>query len=169
MNLSSLGNSAAELLAAFADALVEIDPNFPLTGNQYVGAGEIPWDKPGLYVYLAAETLGQPGAPVSTDVRGVNAISMSAGFYVMIIREVATFGYWNDSGVNPASDAILNANGTQAINDAGMLVAAAIKIKGAGTLVNIGAGFAIGQCTPVGPMGGMAAVRLQLDLSIENA
>jgi hypothetical protein len=157
------------LLDAFVTKLVENNPDFDLTGNQYVGAGEIPWDKPGIYVYMGGGQTGQPGTPQTTSVVSTSAITMSVSFYVMIIREVATFGYWSDGGINTASDDILNANGIQAIDDAGALIQAALAIKNDATLVQRAAGFVIGQCTPVGPQGGMAAMRLQLDLSVENA
>lgn len=167
LRLSALGDSANELLNAFSAQLVTDNPDFDLSGNSYVGAGEIPWDAPGLFVYLGGGHSGQPGMPMSTDVRSVNAFTFSVQFYVQLLREVATFGYWNDSGVNPAPDDVLNGNGVQAINDAGALLRAAVGLKAAGNLVRREAGFVIGQVTPVGPMGGMAAMRLQLDLSVE--
>lgn len=168
MQLSNLGGSASELLEAFIAALIKNDPTFPLPGNQYVGSGEIPWDKEGIYVYMGGGQTGQPGAPVSTNVVRTSGIVMAMSFYVMIVRQVPTFGYWSDGGINTADDDDLNAAGMQSITDAGQLILAAIAIKDNAQLVRNGAGFVIGQCTPVGPMGGMSAVRLQIDLSLEN-
>ena len=168
MKLSDLGSSANDLLSAFAEELALI-PGFKLEGNRYVGAGEIPWDKPGLYVYAGGGHTGQPGAPQAQNIQSAQGVVFTMSFYVMILRTVATFGYWNDGGINTAPDAVLNANGTQALRDAGALLKCAGIIKKKAEIVTSqSAGFVIGQVTPVGPAGGMAAMRLLLDLSIEQ-
>jgi len=168
MKLSDLGSSANDLLDSFAEQLALI-PGFTLEGNRYVGAGEIPWDKPGLYVYLGGGATGQPGAPQGQNISSAQGLVFAVSFYVMILRDVATFGYWNDGGVNPAPDNILNANGTQAVRDAGALLKCAAIIKKQDLAVKSqSAGFVIGQVTPVGPAGGMAAMRLLLDVSIDE-
>jgi hypothetical protein len=164
---SDLGQSANDLLEAFKEQLALV-PNFTLPGNQYVGAGEIPWDKPGLYVYLGDASTGQPGKPETQNIGSSRGIFYRVSFYVMILRVVATFGYFNDGGVSTAPDAVLNANGTQAVRDAGALLQAAAAIKASDTIVSSqNAGFVVGQLTPLGPQGGMAAMRLLLDFSIE--
>ena len=90
-------------------------------------------------------------------------------FYVMILRTVATYGYFNDGGVNTAPDKTLNANGTQAVRDAGALLASAAIIKKQATIVKSqSAGFVIGPLKPLGPQGGMAAMSLMLGFSIDE-
>jgi hypothetical protein len=168
MKLSDLGSSANDLLESFGTELALI-PGFTLPGNRYVGAGEIPWDKPGLYLYVGDGSTGQPGAPQGQNIQSAQGVIFRVSFFVMILRTVATFGYWNDGGINPASDAVLNANGTQAVRDAGALLSCAAKIKKQDLAVKSqSAGFVIGQVLPLGPQGGMAAMRLQLDVSIDE-
>jgi len=168
MKLSDLGSSANDLLDSFAEQLALI-PGFTLEGNRYVAAGEVPWDKPGLYLYVGAGNTGQPGAPQGQNIQSAQGLVFSVSFFVMILRTVATYGYWNDGGVNPAPDNILNANGTQAVRDAGALLSCAAKIKKQDLAVKSqSAGFVIGQVLPLGPQGGMAAMRLQLDVSIDE-
>lgn len=171
MQLSALGTSAAALLQEFHDQLIATNPNFDMPGHMYVGAGDIPWDSEGLYVYLGQLHTGQPGQPQSTNIVSVAATVFAVSFYVQIVREVATQGYYQQAdGPNPASDDQLTNDGMRAVNDAGALAAAAAQIKKSTTLVtNTQAGFVIGQLMPVGPSGGMAAMRLQLDLSIDEA
>ena len=67
MQASNLGGSAQELLDEFVKAILAINPDYPLPGGRYVGAGEIPWDGPGLYVYLGQGYTGQPGRRVSAS------------------------------------------------------------------------------------------------------
>lgn len=167
MKASALGSSAQELLDAMAAAIVAIDPTYPLPGSQYVGAGEIPWDGPGLYVYLGGGVTGQPGQPQTTNIVSVHALVRTVEFYVMLIREVSTFSPYEGDWQNIPPDADLNAEGVQAVNDAGMLVAAAVRVKFDKTLVANEAGFVVGQVTPIGPAGGLAAMRLHLDLSVD--
>ena len=170
MRYVGMGDSAKTLLDAFASQLVANDQNFPLPGSRYVGAGEIPWDGEGLYVYLAGGFTGQPGQPVATNIVSVNAMTYAVSFYVMLVRGVSSFGYWNSDGLAIPDDVNLEAEGIQAVNDAGALVQAAIDIKDSGLIVRNGqTGFVIGQVTPVGPQGGLAAMRLQLDLSVDGS
>lgn len=169
MRLSDLGQSAQELLEAMAAAMVENNPNFPLPGNQYVGAGEIPWDGPGLYVYVAGGLTGQPGRPITTNVASASGITFSVAFYVMLIRSVSTYGYFASGELDIPSDADLGAEGQQAVMDAGALLAAAAVVKANKSVVTNSQGFVIGQVAPVGPQGGLAAMRLDLNLIIEQA
>jgi hypothetical protein len=164
---SALGNSAADLLAAIVEAIEAINPAYPLPGARYVGAGEVPWDGPGLYIYLGGGHTGQPGQPIATNVVSVSAVVRTAMFYVQLIREVSTFGYLRGDWRDIPTDADLNTEGVQAINDAGMLVAAATRVKKDAIIVANEAGFVIGQVMPIGPDGGLAAMRLQLDLSVD--
>lgn len=168
MRLSALGTSANELLEAFATQLVAQDPTFDLPAEQYVGAGEIPWDGPGLYVYLGDGVTGQPGAPIGTNIPAAQGVTFAVSFYVMLIRSVASYGFWAGGNLDIPGPEILGAEGVQAVTDAGALLGAAAAIKAAKSVVTNSQGFVIGQVTPLGPSGGLAAVRLQLDLIIEQ-
>ena len=169
MKLSDLGSSAQELLQAFAAQLVATNPNFPLPPNQYVGAGEIPWDGEGLYVYLAGGITGQPGSPQTRNIPATQGITFSVGFYVMLVRSVSSFGYWAGGDIDIPSDADLDFEGQRAVSDAGALLAAAAKIKSAKDIVTNSGAFVIGEVSTIGPQGGLSAVRLYLDLGIEQA
>jgi hypothetical protein len=169
VQLSALGTSLSELLDAFIEQLSSI-PGYVVPVNQYVGAGEIPWDGEGLYVYLGSTGVGQPGQPQTQNIPSTKAVFSTIGIYVMIIRAVSSFGYYSGESAVPASDEQLNAEGIQLVNDAGALIKAALAIKKAGKIVNSKqAGFVIGQITPIGPQGGLSAMRLFLELSIEGA
>jgi hypothetical protein len=168
VQLSALGTSAQQLLAAFVEELQCID-GFTIPPGQYVAAGEVPWDGPGLYLYLGATNTGQPGAPVSTNIVSVKALTSMVGVYVQLIRQASSFGLFTAQYPGPAPDATLNAEGVQAFNDAGALILAATNIKKKKQIVTSSQeGFVIGQITPIGPQGGLAAVRLYLELSIDE-
>jgi hypothetical protein len=164
---SNLGAGAQEMLDAFHDTILTINPEYPLPGGLYFGAGEIPWDGPGLYVYAGMGYTGQPGQPQNTNIVSVHAMVRCQSFYVQLIREVSSFGYQRGDWIDIPPDTDLNAQGLQAINDAGMLVAAATKIKFNDQLVATAAGFVVGEVMPIGPDGGLAAMRLLIDLSID--
>ena len=46
---------------------------------------------------------------------------------------------------------------------------AAINLKAQGIPVPLGVDYSIGQCVPLGPMGGLAAVRLEISSSIDGS
>jgi hypothetical protein len=120
-------------------------------------------------MYLGALGPGQAGKPVSASYRTSDQIMMSVILYVQIIREVSTFGYGYMGGAVqlPGPDD-LNDEGMCALNDAGYLIAAAIAIKTAGQAVPLGIDYAIGNCVPLGPDGGLAAMRIELNISIDG-
>jgi hypothetical protein len=169
VRLSALGESVSELLDAFIEQLNAI-PGYLMPPSSYVGAGEIPWDGPGLYVYLGSTGVGQPGAPQSQNIPSTKAIFQTIAVYVMIIRPASTFGYGSSEMPMNVSDEQLNAEGIQLITDAGALIQAALNIKKAHQIVSAPqAGFVIGPIIPIGPLGGMAAMRLTLELSVEQS
>ena len=168
MKLSDLGAGAQQLLEAFATQLVENDPEFPLPSDRSVGAGEIPWDGPGLYVYLGATHGGQPGRPETTSVPSAHATVFVVTFYAQLIRAVSSFGYWAGDNVDLPPSSILGGEGIRAVSDAGALIAAASQIKQSGAIAKRPTGFVVGAINPIGPQGGLAAVRLQLDISIDE-
>jgi hypothetical protein len=168
VKLSCLGESAEDLLNAFVTGFSEI-PGFDLPANQYVGAGMIPWDGEGIYVYLGSSLVGQPGAPITRNIPRNQAIFTVVTFFVMLIRECSSFGYYMSGAPAPASNYILNSEGIRALNDAGALIQVAKNLRqGTSIVKNAQAGFAIGPVQALGPEGGLAAMRLQLDISIEQ-
>lgn len=169
MRFSALGASANDLLEAFRGQLIEDNADFELPGTQYVGAGEIPWDGPGLYVYLGSGVTGQPGRGISTAVFSTQAITRTMLFYVQLLRECLTFGYWGDDWRSLPPDDQINAEGMRLMDDAGALVAAAIHLQTKKVIVPNPMGFAIGQIMPIGPQGGLVGIRLPLDLTIDQA
>src|ERR1700722_14476322 len=118
MEMLKLGESAEQLLAAFVEQFEQI-PGFEMPPGQYVGAGMIPWDGEGIYVYLGTSLVGQPGQPIAQNIPKAQAIFSVVTFYVMIIRICSSFGYYMSGDPAPASDATLNAEGVRAMNDAG--------------------------------------------------
>lgn len=167
LSLSNLGDSASILLEAFAEELEKI-PSYEIPPGRYVGSGEIPWDGPGLYLYIGSSNVGQPGAPQGQNIPTSKAIFTVVGFYVMLIRPASSFGYLMEGAPLPVPDATLNAEGIRSVNDAGQLLAAAKRIRDRGDIVSSRqAGFVIGAVTPIGPQGGLSAMRLYFEASIE--
>jgi hypothetical protein len=169
VKLSDLGGSAENLLEAFAAQLVAADPDFPLPGPRYVGSGEIPWDGEGLYVYLGMGHTGQPGKPETQSFPSAHASVFAVTFYIQLVRRVSTFGYAMDGLMDIPSDDVLNEEGVRAVSDAGALLAAAAVIKQSDKISARSTGFVVGQITPIGPRGGFAAMRLWVDISIDEA
>jgi hypothetical protein len=168
VNASTLGTSCQELLDAFIDEMSQIQ-GFNVPPNSYVGAGDIPWDGEGVYLYLGGTFSGVAGRPQTTNIPAVQGVLTAITLYLMIIRAVPTFGFFTSGDPAPASDDQLNGAGVQSMNDAGALIIAAIAIKKAGNFTNSKqASFVIGATNSIGPEGGLAAVRLQLDISIEQ-
>jgi hypothetical protein len=169
MRFSALGLSANDLLEAFRAQLIEDNADFDLPPNQYVGSGEIPWDGPGLYVYLGSGVTGQPGRGTATAVFSTSAITRTMLFYVQLLRDCSTFGYWGDDWRSIPANADLNYEGMRAMDDAGAMVAAAIHLQTKKIIVANPMGTAIGQIMPIGPQGGLVGMRLPLDLTIDQA
>lgn len=165
MKLVGLGESASALLAAFVTELLVIGIDVPEA--VYVAPGQIPWDGPSLTISLGYVAIGQPGQPDSQSLISTSQIETTATLYLELIREVSTFGYGSGIVGLPTQEA-MDVEGTQALDDAGAMVAAAIAVKASSQIVSLGAGFAIGQCLPIGPEGGLAAMRLELTLSIDG-
>jgi hypothetical protein len=168
VKLVGLGSSAQELLTAMSTQLVTLLGAANVPKAQYVAAGEVPWDGESLIVSMGSIGTGQPGIAIAQSLISPSQIETYVTLYVELIRAVSTYGY--GSGVKGIPQpAQMGKEGLQALNDAGALVSAAIAVKAASTLVTLGAGFAIGPCVPIGPDGGLAAMRLELALSIDGA
>lgn len=168
MQLANLGQSAQLVLASFLEQFALIE-GFDMPPGAYVGAGNIPWDGEGVYVYLGSTGSGQPGKPQGTTIPTATIMVQFVTLYIQIVRRVSTFGFFTSGAPQPASDEQLNADGVVAMDDVSALLTAALAIRKAGTLTNSQqAGFVIGPVTAIGPEGGFAAMRLQLDLQLDS-
>ncbi len=166
MKLATMGESAKALLYAFVTELTSLGVDVP--DAYYVAPGEIPWDGESLVLSLSDISTGQPGQPIGSSIQTVDAIETTVTLAVELIRPTATEGYLGGPLGLPSIEAMEN-DGVNALNDAGALYQAAINIKGKGQIVSRGAGFVIGQCVPIGPNGGLAAMRLELALSVDGS
>lgn len=166
MQLATLGASAQALLDAFVTELNALGVNVP--DAAYVAPGEIPWDGESLVLSLSEISTGQPGQPIGSSIQSVNAIETFVTLGVELIRPTSTEGYGGGPLGLPSIEDMAE-DGVNALNDAGALYQAAINIKGAGLIVSRGAGFVIGQCVPIGPNGGLAAMRLDIALSVDGS
>jgi hypothetical protein len=166
MKLLQLGESAEMLLDAFIDEMKKF-PGWEMPEGSYVGAGAIPWDGPGVYCYLGTTSIGQPGAPVNTNLQSPKVMFTTVTFYIMVIRRSASFGYYTQS--QPPYEGDLNREGIQSMNDVGALIQAAKNIRKNEDIVsNRQAGFTVGPVTPIGPEGGLSANRISVEVSIEG-
>ena len=163
MKLATLGASLEALLADFAAELTAAGASVPAV--QYVGAGQIPWDAESLTVYLGDIAQGQPGMPTAQSFTSATPINLSATVHVQILRAVSV----TEDGIgtiNIPPMSAMNADGVQAMNDAGALLQAAIAIFAKYEVTSPGEGFVITSLTPMGPEGGLASVQLTLSVSL---
>ena len=165
MRFSALGDGAQLLLEAFASELTSLGIEVP--SEQFVASGEVAWDCPSLTVTLGAPSQGQPGIPFGQSYLTTEEATFFATFFVMLLRNVDSVGPITGPLDNPDAES-LGYEGWKAFNDAGALVEAAINIKDAQTIVARPIPFAIGQVLPLGPMGGMAGMRLELSIQIDG-
>ena len=163
MQLIGLGQSAEDLLAAFKTELVACGIELPKMS--YIASGEIPWDGESLTLALGTIQQGQPGKNATNSARSPDNIITTATFHVMILRKCAVVG---DEGTRLSipTRAKMNAEGIQAIDDAGALMQAGILIKANQTIVPLGVDMAIGPVLPMGPAGGLKAMSLACEISL---
>lgn len=166
MKLLSLGESAEMLLDKFIEKM-ETYPGWEKPQGSYVGAGQIPWDGPGVYCSIGTTSLGQPGVPTSGNLQTPKVMFTTVTFYIMIIRNCASFGYYTQN--QPPYEGDLNREGIQSMNDVGALIQAAKDLRKDPDIVgNRQAGFTVGPVEPMGPEGGLSANRISVELSIEG-
>jgi hypothetical protein len=144
---------------------------FPFPDLAYIGSGEIPWDDESFTVYLDTSDQGQPGAPRSTSVVDVHALTFYATFYAQLLRpQPAPLDSLGAAAALPSMDD-LNDAGLVAMRDADALQNSAVALKAAAAVGDAplwisGTGFVVGPVGPVGPTGGLAAMRIRLDVSL---
>ena len=166
MQLVGLGNAASNYLTAFASELANHVATVP--DAVYVAAGEVPWDGEALVLSLGAIAQGVPGRGAAQSFRTAEETISVATFHVELIRTVSTAGYMGGPLGLPSEWAMDN-EGVDALNDAGAMTYTAIILKGQGVPVALGVDYSIGSCVPIGPNGGLAAMRLELVISIDGA
>lgn len=165
MQLVGLGTAAKAYLDEFAAELANQGIDVPTA--QYVAAGEVPWDAESLVISLGGIAQGIPGQGIATSFRSASEAISVATFAIELIRTVSTSGYGGGVLGLPDEYAMDN-EGVSALNDAGAMVQSAILLKSKGIPVALGVDYAIGQCLPIGPLGGLAAVRLEIAVSIDG-
>ena len=164
MKLPTLAADAQDLLEQFAQQLDDLGVVVP--PSQYVGSGIIAWDGESLTVTLGTIGQGQPGMPIGTTFIPGDVSVMWATFYVQIIRIApALSGEGFTSDLTPSPETLGGA-GQEAVNDGRALVQAAIAIHASYSATGPGEGFVIGPLMPLGPEGGLSAMRLQIDVSL---
>jgi hypothetical protein len=160
--LSQFGTYAQALLTMFVDALTTLGVDLP--ESQYVSAGQVAWDGPSMTIELGTITQGQPGRPVGDTFQPASVTITQAQFFVQIIRETSALS-GEGWAVNMVPDSEqLGDEGTTALDDAGALVKAAIAVHAA---IGQGKGFVIDSCSPLGPQGGLSAMRLSITVSLD--
>lgn len=166
MKLVGLGDSCSAYLAEFATELAQHGVIVP--DAVYVASGEIPWDGESLILSLGSASQGIPGHPTALSQVSPSTAISAVSLYVELIRVVSTFGY-EGGRIGLPSEHAMDTEGVRSLNDAGAMIQTAIILKSRGVPVSLGVDYSIGQCVPIGPMGGLAAVRLALDISIDGA
>ena len=163
MSLTNLGASAQSLLDQFVTALTGLGVD--LTEQAvYVSSGEIAWDGPSLTLYMGLGDSGEPGMGSDKSFRAAIATHFSVTIFVQLSRMSPANG-WNGPLLTPIpSD--LNDLGVEAFNDAGCLLKAANTIFGDYSSTRPGQSFVIGPVQSIGPLGGMSAMRVKIDLSL---
>jgi hypothetical protein len=164
MQLNNLAASAANLLEQFVEQL----PNFGIDvpESQYVGSGIIAWDGESLTVTLGTVAQGFPGKPDDLTFVTATPTVTYATFYVQLLREASALSGGGFAQNMTPDAAQLGGEGLQAVSDAQALVQAAIAIHQTYTVEDPGLDFVVGPCQPLGPEGGLSAMRLTLGLAL---
>lgn len=165
MKLVGLGQSVQALLATYAAEMVNLGASLPTA--QYVAAGEIPWDGESFIACLGAVQQGVPGKPEGFSLVSASQIITFVSVNFQLIRSVGTVGI-RGGRIGLPTKTVQDTEGARAFDDAGYLFQAAVNMKAAGSVVPLGIDFAIGQVIPIGPEGGLSAVRINLDVSIDG-
>jgi hypothetical protein len=164
VSLQDLGGAAQQILDLFVAQLESQGVELP--SKQFIAPSpNPPWDGEQVSVAFAGMTQGQPGAAIGGTMIG-SALNQMVTFSVSIVRKISELDTSAplNAGAIPDADA-MTADGLLVIGDASALWIAAAEIKATQTLARGNEGFGIGPCLPVGPEGGLAAQRLQIDLS----
>ncbi len=163
MNLGGLAAAAENLLGLFATELTALGVEVPEA--QYVGSGLIPWDGESLTIYLGDIGQGQPGAPFSGTPQPAAVTVLRCTIWVQLCREHPSL-YDAGARLMLPDPPALDTAGQTSVLDAASLMQAAMAIHATYSATGPGEGFAILGVQPLGPEGGLAAMRLGLDMSL---
>jgi hypothetical protein len=162
MQLATLGADVHSLLDQFVEDLT--DQGIVIPKLVFVGSGEIAWDGPLLAIHLNNLPSGEPGVPQGA-MRVADQYHFNVSLFVMLLREVASVGPNSGRAQTPSAKA-MNAEGMASFNDAAALTLAAVNIFGDYSSTTYGETVKIIGTDPVGPYGGLAGVRLRVDLNV---
>lgn len=155
------------LLDDLVSELVGLDVCVPKA--QYLSPGGIiPWDEESITVYLGEIQQGQPGHPVATTYLSAIEAQFFARVFAQIVRkQTAVPGSDSFSAsANMPSVAQMTADACQAMTDAAGLLTAAQLVHASYLASSPGEGFVVGPLSTLGPDGGLAAVRIALEISL---
>lgn len=164
-SLTSLGNTAQTLLAAFARQLAAAGVEVP--EDQFVAPGPITaWDGELLAVNLETIDRGQPGTPIAGTAIPPSMWVGMAQFAVTLVRAVPSLYADGPVGAVVPTAAQMNAESPIVFDDAGQMILAAIQIHQQSLVTGPGEGFEIGPCNALEPAGGLGGTRLLVTLSL---
>lgn len=164
-SLTDLQGAAEELLTAFVGQLQTQGVDLP--DRRYVAPGQlIPWDDEQLTVNIQRLIQGQPGVSFQGSFQPPAAATFSAQFAVSLCRRIPVIEQEAPFPMEVPTNDTLDVAGMETMTDCAALLIAAQAIHQAHTLTGPGEGFAIDECAPLGPEGGIAASRLLLTLSL---
>jgi hypothetical protein len=173
MRLAALPSAMESMLAAFSTQIKDTYSvpgcNWTPPAAQYVAPGvNTPWDGESLTLYFGAIEQGIAGQPTATSERTVDQLHFHATLWVQMLRAVRVqTGEGFDIGQLIPSMAEIDLDGQQSAADVAALVQAAVAVKGAYAVVPYGESFGIGPIQMLGPDGGLAGVRLGIQVSLD--
>ena len=164
MRWANMGQSAADLLGYFIAEFEILGANVP--SECYVASGSVPWDGESLTVSFGSIGQGQPGAAFGGTFPAAIPTNMTATMFVQVLREVPIVQDSPSGHVIIPTLAQMTTAGQQGFDDASALATAAIQIHAKYLITDPGEGFVISDVIPIGPDGGLAGVRLSIQVSL---
>jgi hypothetical protein len=158
VKLAAFADEAGALLADFATELESLGVDVP--DSVYVSPGILAWDGPSLTLYMSLFGQERPGF---TEIPPAGVFR--ATLYVQILRVTAALMDDGDRYSVPNAEDI-GTSGAQALSDASGLLRAAQAIHSKYLATGAGEQFIIQAVEPLGPEGGLAAVRIGIEVSL---
>lgn len=156
--------AAKTLLAAFATQLEAQGVKVPK--RRYVAPGQVPvWDDEQLVIFMQALGRGQPGRVEDTAGWPIPTV-LAARFALQIVRLAPSLEGEAILESMVPDDAALNSAGLEALTDAQELMKVALAIQEEGKVATPGQ-FSLGECLPLGPEGGFAAMQLTITIALD--
>lgn len=158
MQLADLPDAASKLLADFTTELTALGVALP--DAIYRAPGILAWDGPSLTVYMGPITQGMPGVTQIPP-----AGSFKVMLYVQILRTTAALSDDGDRFVLPDPSDV-DSSGADSFGDAAALLMAAQAIHAQYLDSSPGETWIIDSVQPLGPEGGLAAVRVGFEVAL---